>query len=91
MADAGQRVIFRQDRDIGSAVLAELGGIAGLEPERLALDRDAVALDRVGQPLGRLEFLQRQFRLAMDRMAQRQEFLGQPVDRRADIFLQLFQ
>ena len=46
MADAGQRVIFGEDRDGRAAVLAELGGIGGLEAERLALHGDAVASRR---------------------------------------------
>ncbi len=71
--------------------LAELRDIARLEPKGLALNEDAMAFDRIGQPLRRLEFLQRQLRLAMDRMTQGEQLLGQAVDRRADIFLQLFQ
>jgi hypothetical protein len=88
MADAGQRIVFREDRDGGAAGLAELGRIGRLQPERAALNGNVMPCDRVFQLRGRLEFLQREFRLLVNRMRKFQQFRAHAVDRGRDIFLQ---
>ena len=64
----GQRVIFGEDCDGGTAVFSELCGIGCLEPERAALNRNVVARDRILQLRRRFEFLQCEFRLLVNRM-----------------------
>ncbi len=91
MTDAGQRVVFGQDGDGRSALLAELGGVGGVESERSALIGDPMGFDRCTQSIGRLEFLQRQLRLAMDRVAQREQLVAHGIDRAGDVLFQRFQ
>ena len=91
MADAGQRVVFREDRDGRAVLLAELGGISGGQAEGFAAHRDAVAGESIGEARRGLEFLQRQLGFAVDRMAQTEQLVAHGIDRRNDIFFQQFQ
>ena len=72
MADAGQRIVFGEDRNCRAARLAELRDIRGLEPEGFAADGDVVAGDRIAKARSSLELFQRQLGLAMNGVAQRQ-------------------
>ena len=91
MADAGQRVVFGENRDHRSAVLAEFRGIGGLHAEGFALNRQIHALATASDSRAcRLEFLEREFRLGVDGVTELEKLRAHAVDSGGNVFFQSF-
>ena len=87
MADAGERVIFRKDRDFGAAG-AEARGIGGVEAEGAARDGEVGAVERGSQNAGGLVFVEGQFGPCMDLVADGQKLGRHRVDHGAGFAFQ---
>src|SRR6266850_1719857 len=81
VTDPGQRVVLAEDRDRWPVAGPDGGAKRRRHAGHPALDREALLVEELGEPRGRLDLLVRQLGIVVDLSRQLLEIVGKTIDR----------